>query len=155
MDATTVVIALVALVALATGLGLLHRHLRGRARRTGGGSSSSSSSSGGSSSSEIVAIDGVILGARATLLQFSSEVCASCASTRRVLASVAAGHPGTSHIDIDVTHRPDLAARFRLLQTPTTLVLDARGALRARIGGAVRRDVLVAELDRVLEPVTP
>ena len=30
------------------------------------------------------------------------------------------------------------------------LILDADGAVRARIGGAVRRDVVVAELARVL-----
>lgn len=84
MDATTVVIALVALVALSTVLGLLHRRLQGRA--------------GHSSAGEIVAIDGLTLGARATLLQFSTEVCAPCVATRRVLAGVAAGirEPRTS-----------------------------------------------------------
>jgi thioredoxin-related protein len=49
-----------------------------------------------------------------------------------------------------VTHRPELAARYRVLQTPTTLILDRDGAVRARIGGAVRRDLVIAELDRVL-----
>jgi hypothetical protein len=37
-----------------------------------------------------------------------------------------------------------------VLQTPTTLILDSDGAVRARIGGAVRRDLVIAELDRVL-----
>jgi hypothetical protein len=54
------------------------------------------------------------------------------------------------HIEIDVADRPDLAAKFNVLQTPTTLILDARGAVRARIGGAVRRDVVEAELHRML-----
>ena len=49
-----------------------------------------------------------------------------------------------------MTHRPELAARYRVLQTPTTLILDSDGAVRARIGGAVRRDLVIAELDRVL-----
>jgi hypothetical protein len=37
-----------------------------------------------------------------------------------------------------------------VLQTPTTLILDSAGAVRARIGGAVRREVVEAELHRVL-----
>ena len=37
-----------------------------------------------------------------------------------------------------------------MLQTPTTFILDAHGTVRARIGGAVRRDTITAELARVL-----
>ena len=39
------------------------------------------------------------------------------------------------HVDVDLTDRPDIADRFHVLQTPTTLILDARGVVRARIGG--------------------
>ena len=95
-------------------------------------------------------IDGVPLGERATLLQFSTEVCAPCRATARVLGELADSTDAVAHVDLDVTHRPDLAARYRVLQTPTTLILDRDGAVRARIGGAVRRDLVVAELDRVL-----
>ncbi|RFA09231.1 hypothetical protein B7R54_08330 [Subtercola boreus] len=140
MDPLVVVILLASLVVVATGLGLLHRHLRGRARPARG--------------EEIVDFDGLTLGENATLLQFSSEVCAPCVATHRVLEAVARDHPGTRHVDIDITDRPELAERFNLLQTPTTLVLDARGALRARIGGSVRRDVLLEQLARVLNPST-
>ena len=54
------------------------------------------------------------------------------------------------HVEVDIADRPDLAAQFNVLQTPTTLILDAAGSVRARIGGAVRRDTVVAELERVL-----
>jgi thiol-disulfide isomerase/thioredoxin len=136
MDAATVAIVLAGLVLAATLLGVLHRAFQGRARTI--------------TDARIVSIDGVALGPRATLLQFSTEVCAPCKSTARVLDDLAARTEDVAHVDLDVTHRPDLASRYRVLQTPTTLILDADGAVRARIGGAVRRDVVVAELDKVL-----
>ncbi|HWH25379.1 MAG TPA: thioredoxin family protein [Pseudolysinimonas sp.] len=126
---------LVGLVALATVLGLVWQARQGRIR---------------AGNSRIVAIDDVPLGARATLLQFSTEVCSPCVATARVLGDLAATTDHVAHVDLDVTHRPELAARYRVMQTPTTLILDAKGAIRARIGGAVRRDLVVAELDRIL-----
>lgn len=135
MDPLVVVAVLTGLVVLATALGFAWRSQQGRVR-TGDAS--------------LVAIDGVSLGGRATLLQFSTEVCAPCKATARVLGELADTTDAVSHVDLDVTHRPELAARYNVLQTPTTFILDAQGAIRARIGGAVRRDVIVAELDRVL-----
>jgi thiol-disulfide isomerase/thioredoxin len=136
MDAANVGLVLASLVAGATLLGVAYRTAQGRVRRL--------------ASCRVVAIDGVELGERATLLQFSTEVCAPCRSTARVLDQIASSHVDVEHVDLDVTHRPELAARYRVLQTPTTLILDADGAVRARIGGAVRRDIVRAELDRVL-----
>jgi thiol-disulfide isomerase/thioredoxin len=136
MDAGTVALVLASLVLAATLLGMLHRATQGRARTI--------------SDARIVSIDGISLGGRATLLQFSTEVCAPCKSTARVLDDLAARTEDVAHVDLDVTHRPELASRYRVLQTPTTLILDADGAVRARIGGAVRRNVVVAELERVL-----
>lgn len=136
MDVGTVALALGGLVLAATLLGFLHRATQGRARTI--------------SDARIVSIDGVALGGRATLLQFSTEVCAPCKSTARVLDDLAARTEEVTHVDLDVTHRPELASRYRVLQTPTTLILDADGTVRARIGGAVRRDVVIAELQRVL-----
>ena len=141
MDAATVALALGSLVLAATLLGLWHRATQGRARTV---------SARRNGDARIFSIEGVALGGRATLLQFSTEVCAPCKSTARVLDDVAARTEDVAHVDLDVTHRPELASRYRVLQTPTTLILDADGAVRARIGGAVRRDVVVAELHRVL-----
>ena len=50
------------------------------------------------------------------------------------------------HVEVDLTQRADLADRFRVTQTPTTLLLDADGTVRARIGGAPAPRVRV-ELD--------
>jgi len=86
-------------------------------------------------------------GAGATLLQFSTEFCAPCRATARVLGQLGAERPDVRHVEIDLTDRPDLARRFRILQTPTTLVLDAEGTIRARIGGAARPSDVRSILD--------
>ncbi|AYF96822.1 thioredoxin family protein [Protaetiibacter intestinalis] len=124
-----------ALVALATVLGVAWRRGQGRIRRT--------------STADAVVIDGVELASEATLVQFSSEYCTPCRATARVLDELAATREGVAHVELDVAERPELAARFDILQTPTTLVLDRTGRIRARIGGAVRREALLAELDRL------
>jgi thioredoxin-related protein len=67
-----------------------------------------------------------------------------------VLGELADQAYDVKHVELDVTHRADLAARYHVMQTPTTLILDQDGAVRARIGGAVRRDLISAELDRIL-----
>jgi len=121
---------LIGLVAVATVLGVLWRASQGRVTSGRG------------------VVSGVEPGGHATLLQLSSEVCAPCRATAKVLGEIVA--EGVRHIEIDIAHRPDLAAQFNVLQTPTTLILDSAGAVRARIGGAVRRDVVEAELHRVL-----
>jgi thiol-disulfide isomerase/thioredoxin len=115
---------LAGLIALATALGLVWKARTGRIRELRG---------------EIVRLPEVPLHGRATLLQFSTEVCAPCVPTRRVLGQIAASTDGVTHVDFDLTHRPDIAARFNVLQTPTTLILDRTGAVRARIGGAPRQ----------------
>jgi thiol-disulfide isomerase/thioredoxin len=127
----------VGLVAVSTLLGTVWRARQGRIRRT-------------VTQPDAALLSGVDLAAGATLVQFSSEYCAPCRSTARVLHELADARPELAHVELDVAVRPELAARFGILQTPTTLVLDREGRVRARIGGAVRRDTLVAELDRLL-----
>lgn len=89
------------------------------------------------------------LGETATLLQFSTELCARCPGVHRTLEQVAAAREGVAHLDIDVTHRPDIAKHFHILQTPTTLVLDRDGIVQTRFGGIPNRDVLELELNRL------
>ena len=97
--------------------------------------------------------DGEIsLGARATLLQFSSAFCAPCRATRRVLGEVAAMVPGVAHVEIDAEHRLDLVRRLGVLRTPTTLVLDASGREISRAGGAPTKQQVLASLGRLPEP---
>ncbi|MFE1646095.1 TlpA family protein disulfide reductase [Microbacterium sp. P01] len=88
-------------------------------------------------------------GESATLLQFSTEFCSRCPGVRRTLEAIARERSGVAHIDVDLTHRADLANHFRVLQTPTTLVLDRDGVVRTRFGGAVTRAALEREVDRI------
>lgn len=134
MSPLSVAVTLLALVAFATALGLFWRWQNGRTRVTDGRDIVSTA--------EI----GAPLGRAATLLQFSSAVCAPCRSTRTVLASVAATSDDIAHVDVDVAAHDTLTRRFNILQTPTTLILDADGVVRARIGGAARRADVYAHL---------
>jgi thiol-disulfide isomerase/thioredoxin len=95
-----------------------------------------------------------VAGSSATLLQFSTEVCAPCRATHVMLGALAERHSGVAHVDVDITRRADLASRFRLLQSPTTLILDGRGVVRARIGGAPRPAEVAEELGRILGRTT-
>jgi len=90
------------------------------------------------------------LGARATLLQFSTEMCARCPGVHRVLGSIADAHDGVLHLDVDLTHRPDIAKHFHVLQTPTTLILDRDGVIQTRFGGTPNRSAIELELGRIV-----
>jgi thiol-disulfide isomerase/thioredoxin len=127
-----------ALVVLATVAGVAVTRLQHRTRRQDG--------------AEIVRAAEVgfdRLGERATLLQFSTEYCSRCPAVHRLLTEISDDRAGVAHREVDLTHRPDLAARFHVLQTPTILILDSRGAVRARIGGTPARVTVDRELDLV------
>ena len=138
MNLGAVLAVLLGLVAFATVLGIVWKARTGRVRTARAG--------------DVNAVDlpEVPLAGRATLLQFSTEVCAPCVPTRRVLGQIADSTDGVSHVDLDLTHRPDIAARFNVLQTPTTLILDRAGVIRARIGGAPRQADVRAALETIL-----
>jgi thiol-disulfide isomerase/thioredoxin len=90
------------------------------------------------------------LGARATLVQFSSVFCAPCRVARGVLTQVASLVPGVVHLEVDVADHLDLARRAGVMRTPTTLVLDPQGREIARADGAPSVAQVMATLDRVL-----
>jgi thiol-disulfide isomerase/thioredoxin len=84
------------------------------------------------------------LGARATLVQFSSAFCAPCRTTRVLLAKVAEDVDGVAHYDLDAESHLDLVRELGILRTPTTLVLDPSGRETARAGGVPRREQVLA-----------
>lgn len=130
---------LLGLVALTTALGWLWRSRTGRGRAV-------------TSSVQVTPADvgAASFGERATLLQFSTEFCTWCPATRVLLSGIAERSRGVRHLDVDLTHRADLADRFHIMQTPTTLVLDASGIVRTRIGGAPRPHAVETALDSIL-----
>lgn len=86
------------------------------------------------------------LGSQATLVQFSTEFCARCPQVRRMLGSVADERAGVVLAEVDLTSRSDLAARYKVLSTPTTLVVDPEGRIRSRFTGVPARADVLAEL---------
>lgn len=93
------------------------------------------------------------LGARATLVQFSSAFCAPCRATRRILGEVAGMVPGVAHIEIDAEANLDLVRRLGVQRTPTVLVLDAGGRIVRHAAGQPRKaDVIAALGEAVLGP---
>ncbi|MGW9114137.1 TlpA family protein disulfide reductase [Microbacterium sp. NPDC055683] len=143
MSPIAALLVLAAIVVAATIAGIVLRRRDGRARAVHAGAVEPSA----------LALPGDAFGGRATLVQFSTELCARCPAVRRLLSEVAGEREGVVHVDVDLTHRPDIAQRFRVLQTPTTLVLDAHGVPRARIAGAPARHTVARELD-ALEGIT-
>ena len=89
------------------------------------------------------------LASGATLVQFSTEYCAQCPATRRLLSHIAGERGTVAYLDVDLTHDPELSKQLGILQTPTVFVLDGGGRLAARVGGAPRREELVAVVDRL------
>ncbi|MFB7115357.1 TlpA family protein disulfide reductase [Streptomyces sp. NPDC001698] len=90
------------------------------------------------------------LGARATLVQFSSAFCAPCRATRRVLGEVAGMVPGVAHVEVDAEARLDLVRELGILSTPTVLVLDADGRVVRRAAGQPRKADVIAALGEAL-----
>jgi thiol-disulfide isomerase/thioredoxin len=85
------------------------------------------------------------LGARATLVQFSSAFCAPCRTTRVVLGDVSRLVDGVTYVEVDAESNLELVRRLDVRRTPTVLVLDASGTVVRRASGAPRKaDVLAA-----------
>jgi Thioredoxin len=93
---------------------------------------------------------GAPLGAQATLVQFSTEVCAYCGPTRELLTEVARERDGVAFVEIDAAARMDLTRRLHVLSTPTVLVLDAFGAITSRASGPPRKAELLTAVGAVL-----
>lgn len=129
-------IVLVTVLVLATGAGLALRRRTGKFR---------------DSALMLTATDlGAALGERATLVQFSTEFCASCPPTRRLLQAVAAEHDGVALVEVDAAARLDLARRLNVLATPTILVLGPDGAIASRASGQPRKADVLAVVGGVL-----
>lgn len=131
MPLSTALIVVAALVVSAALAGATWRVLDGR-RRQGTGT-----------------VDLSELGVRAgrvALVQFSTETCSRCPQARRMLKTAASEHPGVDVIDVDLTHRPDLATQHRVLSTPTTFLVGADTQVISRFVGMPRAADLAAAL---------
>jgi len=135
-------LAIVALVALGTLVGIIWKAANGRARRIKNGEQIDLAEIGATKNGQPV----TKFGKNTTLVQFSSETCATCKQTARLFSELEKTSDGVLHIEVDLTHRLDLADKFKILQTPTTLVLDPKGVVKSRIGGAPKQSTIEAEI---------
>jgi thiol-disulfide isomerase/thioredoxin len=140
LESKLIILAL--LLALATLGGLVWRARTGLAKKVASGELIDLN--------EIAAIkDGKPVtgfGKKVTFLQFSSEMCSQCVQTARLFHELESQDSDVLHVEVDVTHRLDLAKKFNILQTPTTLVLDKNGRITSRIGGAAKPQTIKDEL---------
>lgn len=150
MSLETKLAILVTLVIAAAIAGLVWRARTGRAKAV----KPSDESGFGPSVDlrELAAIkDGELVsafGKGTTFLQFSSEYCTQCRQTARLLGELEAADDSILHIEVDITNRLELAKKYSILQTPTTLVLDSHGRIRSRIGGAAKPNVIQEEIQK-------
>jgi thiol-disulfide isomerase/thioredoxin len=132
----TGVLVLVAAVVAATAIGLVWRQRSGRVRPAG------------EPRARLAAADlGAALGARATLVQFSTVFCAPCRVTRRILDEVSALVDGVAHIEVDAESHLELVRRLDVRRTPTVFVLDGGGRVVKRASGQPRKADVIAALD--------
>jgi len=145
---TAGIIVAVAALALATATGLLYRTRNGTmrpARPAAGGQDGPAPAGPGLTTADL----GAPLGARATLVQFSTAFCAPCRATRQVLADVAAMTDGIAHVEIDAESHLDLVRRLDVRRTPTVLVLGPDGRIARRASGQPRKADVIAALGEV------
>jgi thiol-disulfide isomerase/thioredoxin len=143
-----------AVLAAATAFGLTRRRRDGRltpamARRSmrpGPAQPTSTAQPAGTGPRISTAQLGQPLGARATLLQFSSEFCAPCRATRQILDDVATGTDGVTHVEVDAAERLDLVRLLDVRRTPTVFVLGPDGHVTQRGSGLMRKAEVLAAL---------
>jgi thiol-disulfide isomerase/thioredoxin len=155
MSVTGGVIALAAVLVLATVLGLALRRRAGRFRPGPAGTPETAGKTTAAGADALTEADlGGRLGERATLVQFSTAFCAPCRPTRQILAQVAAMVDGVTHVEIDAAARLDLVRRLRINSTPTILVLDPGGAIVRRAVGLPRKADVIAALGSAVTSTT-
>ena len=87
---------------------------------------------------------------RVLLLQLSSPVCAPCRQTAAALNELAELETGLRHVEIDVADDPDTARTLHVMRTPTTVAFARDGRELLRISGVPRRQELLDALDTEL-----
>ena len=135
-------LAVIGLLLLATIGGLIWKATTGRAKRIKDGLQIDLANLGAVKDGKPV----TAFGEHTTFLQFSSETCATCKQTAKLFEELEKTSHGVLHIEVDLTHRLDLAEKFGILQTPTTLVLDSKGIVKSRIGGAPKQSTIDEEI---------
>ena len=142
MPIETRIALVVAVILVVLALGLFWKLRTGRSKRVTNGQQIDLAKLGAVKNGKPV----LAFGERMTFLQFSTEFCSQCVQTARVYKELEQHSDGILHIEVDITNRLDVAKEFNILQTPTTLVLDAAGRVTSRIGGATQAQTIKDEI---------
>jgi thiol-disulfide isomerase/thioredoxin len=126
---------LVAVLVLATGVGLLLSARAGRLRSGG------TAEGGWELAGHTPSVDERVL-----LLQLSSPVCTPCRQAAAVLDKLVADTPGLVHAELDVAEHPDVARTLGVMRTPTVVAFDRAGVELLRVSGVPRTPELASAL---------
>jgi thiol-disulfide isomerase/thioredoxin len=120
----------------ATGYGLWYQRTRGefRKKKTVNGPKLTA------------AIVGTELGARATMVQFSSAFCTPCRATKVLLEDMVKTLSDVRYAHIDAESNLALVRELNILSTPTTLFLNGAGVEVGRAMGTPKRAQVHAAL---------
>lgn len=129
-------IPLAIVLVLATGFGFWYKRTRGefRKKKTVNGPKLTA------------AIVGTELGARATMVQFSSAFCTPCRATKVLLEDMVKTMTDVRYAHIDAESHLELVRELNILSTPTTLFLNGAGIEVGRAMGTPKRAQVHAAL---------
>ncbi len=129
-------IPLVIVLVSATGYGLWYQRTRGEFRRK-------KTVNGPTLTAAIV---GTELGARATMVQFSSAFCTPCRATKVLLEDMVKTMTDVRYAHVDAESHLELVRELDIRSTPTTLFLNHAGVEVGRAMGTPKRAQVHAAL---------
>ena len=129
-------IPLAIVLVLATGYGLWYQRTRGEFRRK-------KTVDGPKLTAAIV---GTELGARATMVQFSSAFCTPCRATKVLLEDMVKTLSDVRYAHVDAESHLELVRELDIRSTPTTLFLNHAGVEVGRAMGTPKRAQVHAAL---------
>ena len=150
-------IVLVAVLVAAVAIGLAMRQRQGRFKPAASSLTRPPASPASPPAGDVLTAEDLRspLGSRATLVQFSTEFCANCPPTRRLLGQVARDNDGVALVEVDAAARLDLTRRLHVYATPTVLVLGPDGAIASRASGQPRKSDVLAAVGALLGTGAP
>lgn len=89
------------------------------------------------------------LGARVTMVQFSSAFCSPCRATRVLLEQMVQSMSDVTYAHIDAESNLELVRQLNILSTPTTLFLNRDGVEVGRAMGTPKRSQVLAAVAAV------
>ncbi|MCV7411121.1 thioredoxin [Mycobacterium florentinum] len=137
---TTVVVAIVAALALAAVVGWLMTRRSGSIKQV----DSEPAQGAGADTADLG-----LSSTGPTVVHFSAPWCGPCDRVRRVVDQVCDNMGDVAHVEVDIDANPAAARRFSVLSLPTTLIFDVDGRQRYRASGVPK----AADLRSALEPL--